>query len=428
MSVRGTPSSRPLSVGEARSYILDSLGPLPPETVPIVAALGCVVAEAVVAAVAIPSFANSAMDGYALHAADTSGAPVRLKIVGIARAGKATTSTIGRGETVRIMTGAPMPASADAVCVVERTRLEAGGEVVVIESPVSEGANVRLPGEDVTVGQEVLHPGTVLSAAHLGVLAGLGKDAVTVHRRPRVGVLSTGDELVESPEPLGADKIRDANRPLFLALLRQAGFTAVDLGVVGDDEDAIAAALVEGAAGCDALLTTGGVSVGDTDLLKVALEKLSAGAMRSMNVAVRPAKRLAYGILAATSTPVFGLSGNPAAAVVGYELFARPALRKMAGHRQLDRPVVRGVAEVALPRRRDGKLHLVRVTATGGPDGLTRVRPSRSQNSHLLLSLAEANAFALVPDGEGVPAGGPIDVMLLEWESVAWWWTSFRWE
>ena len=419
-------SSKPLTVSEARGYILEHLVPLPIESVAIGDALGCVVAETVVADAAIPSFANSAMDGYALHSADTDRPPARLRIVGVARAGKAADARVARGEAVRIMTGAPIPLAADAVCVLERTRLESDGEVVVIDSSVVRGANVRLPGEDIAVGQEVLQPGTVLSAAHLGVLAGLGIDAVGVHRRPRVGVFSTGDELEEGPEPLHPDKIRDANRPMLLALLRQAGFTAVDLGIAEDDEGAITETLRRGVLCCDALVATGGVSVGDTDLLKVVLYKLSAGAMRSMSVAVKPARRLAYGTLADTSTPVFGLSGNPAAAVVGYELFARPALRRLAGHSRLDHPVVRAVAEVEFPRRPDGRLHVLRVTATAGPDGLTHVRPSGRQDSHRLLSLAAANAFALVPDGEGVPAGAKVDVMLRD--DVARWWTSFRWE
>ncbi len=409
----------PLSVHEARAYILDGLDPLPAQSVPIGDALGLVVAEAIVSEVAVPSFANSAMDGYALHAADTvhagtDHAPIRLRVVGVERAGKASDSKVARGEAVRIMTGAPLPPSADAVCVLERTRLEGDGKVVLIESQIAPGANVRFPGEDIRVGQEVVRPGTVLSAARVGVLASIGRLEVSVHRPPRVGVLSTGDELAGSAEPLGPGKIRDANRPVLLALSRQAGFGVVDLGIVDDDEAAITAALRHGESCCDAIVTTGGVSAGDADLVKVVLDKLSAGTMRSMSVAIKPGKPLAYGRLAETGTPVLGLSGNPAAATVGYHLFARPVLRQMAGHDQIDHPVVRGISEVELPRRRDGKLHVLRVKATIGPDGMTRVRPSGGQDSHLLLSLAEANAFALVPDGDGIAAGGSVDLMLLE--------------
>jgi len=227
--------------------------------------------------------------------------------------------------------------------------------------------------------------------------------------RPRVGVLSTGDELVAAGEPLRPGQIRDSNRPMLLALVSRAGCVAVDLGTAPDDEAAIAAAVGRGVTGCDAVLTSGGVSVGDFDYVKAVLDRL--GQMHWWQVAVRPGKPLAFGTVG--STLVFGLPGNPVSSSVSFELFARPALRQMAGHRQLFRPEIPAVADEPLRRRPDGKLHLVRVVATTDEDGRVHVRSSGGQGSHLLRAMALANALALVPDGDGVDAGGTVKVVLL---------------
>ena len=192
---------------------------------------------------------------------------------------------------------------------------------------------MRGVGEDVAVGDVMAEPGTVLSPAHLGVLANQGIAEVTVYPRPRVGVLSTGDELVSSAGPLAPGQIRDANRHTLLALVRREGWVPVDLGTVGDDEEALGAVLDRAAATCDAVVTSGGVSVGDHDIVKVVLEKRSAGTMRWMQVAIRPAKPFAFGTLDGSGTPVFGLPGNPVSAMVSFELFVRPAVRRMGGHR-----------------------------------------------------------------------------------------------
>jgi molybdenum cofactor synthesis domain-containing protein len=223
-------------------------------------------------------------------------------------------------------------------------------------------------------------------------------------------VLSTGDELVEGSGPLRPGQIRDSNRPTLLALVRQSGFTAVDLGLVADEEAAITAAVERGVASCDALATTGGVSVGDFDYMKSVLERL--GRLQSWQVAIRPAKPFAFGVVG--GKPVFGLPGNPVSSMVSFELFARPALRRMGGHRQLDRARVRAVAAEPLRRRPDGKLHLMRVVASSGEDGRWQVRPVGGQGSHQLWAAAGANALALVPDGDGVAAGDQVDAMLLD--------------
>jgi molybdenum cofactor synthesis domain-containing protein len=229
-----------------------------------------------------------------------------------------------------------------------------------------------------------------------------------------VGVLSTGDELVTTAGALAPGKIRDANRPALLAQLKADGFGALDLGAAGDDEAALAALIEDAASRCDAVVTSGGVSVGDRDVVKLVLERLSGATMRSMQVAIKPAKPLAFGVLEASGTPVFGLPGNPVSALVSYELFVRPALRSMAGHTELDRARLAAVADVDLPRSRDGKLHLIRVTARAGADGVLRVRMSGGQGSHMLRAMAQSNALALLPDGDGVRSGENVEVLLLD--------------
>jgi molybdenum cofactor synthesis domain-containing protein len=230
-----------------------------------------------------------------------------------------------------------------------------------------------------------------------------------VFPRPRVGVLSTGDELVDGPQQLHAGQIRDSNRPTLLALVRQSGFTAVDLGLARDDEAVITTAVEHGLETCDALVTSGGVSVGDFDYMKAVLDRL--GSMRWWQVAIRPAKPLAFGTV--QGKPVFGLPGNPVSSMVSFELFARPALRQMAGHRRVFRRQVDAVAAEPIRRRPDGKLHLVRVVADVGDDDRWRVHPVGGQGSHQLAAMAAANALALVPDGDGAPVGETVKVIVL---------------
>jgi molybdopterin molybdotransferase len=367
-------------------------------------ALGCVTAGMVVAGHDVPSFANSAMDGYAVRAEDTPGT---LKVVGTAAAGAAPGVAVEPGQAVRIMTGAVVPAGADAIVMVERTTPAGAGRVTV--EAAAPGDHVRRPGEDLRAGQVLFEPGTELGPGHLGVLASVGATTVDAVPRARVGVLSTGDELTSAPGDLRPGQIRDSNRPMLLALVAQAGWTPVDLGSAPDDEAAITAAVERGVADCDAILTSGGVSVGDFDYVKVVLDRL--GDMHWWQVAVKPAKPLAFGTVG--STPVFGLPGNPVSAMVSFELFARPALRQMTGHRDLYRPELPAVADEPLRRHPDGKLHLVRVVATTDDDGRLHVRSSGGQGSHLLRAMALANALALLPDGDGVDAGATVKVVLL---------------
>ncbi len=403
-----------ISVAEARRVVLAAIAPLVPCRVGIGKALGHVLAETVHATEAVPRFANAAMDGYAVRAADVADAPARLRVTGTVAAGDGRKAAVSRGEAMRIMTGALMPPGADAVCMVERTRVEDGGLAVLIGESVSPGTNVREAGEDIAAGTEVFAPGTQLSSAHVGVLASLGIQELLVYPRPAVGVLSTGDELAAPDDALMPGKIRDANRPAFLAQLGSDGFHGVDLGIGGDDQEILVDRLRAAASRCDAIIATGGVSVGDHDVLKVALEKLGGATMHSLQVAVKPGKHIAVASLGEQRIPAFGLPGNPVAALVTYELFVRPALRAMAGCPVLDRPRIVATAETDLPRRPGPKLHLVRVTARTGADGMLRVRSSGGQESHMLMAMAQANALALLPDGDGVRAGGRVEVLLLD--------------
>ncbi len=396
---------------EAQAHVWGSCGLLAPRSLPLEGALGCVTSAPVSAREDVPPFANTAMDGYAVRSADTGEGCASLEVVGTLAAGAAPDIEVGRGQAVRIMTGAPMPPGADAVIMVERTRLVEGGRRVAV-GEVQAGENVRGAGEDLASGQLVFGEGTLLGPGHIGVLASLGMSEVEAYPRPRVGVLSTGDELAEGGRPMRHGQIRDANRPALLALVGQAGFEALDLGIAGDTEDEITRAMEKGLAETDAILTSGGVSVGDFDYVKVVLDQLSGGGMRWMQVAIKPAKPLAFGNVG--NRPVFGLPGNPVSSMVSFELFARPALRKMMGRSDTRRRHVDAVCDEALRRPRDGKLHFVRVAATTDASGRYRVRPSGGQGSHMLWSMALANALAVVPDGEGLEAGATVTTMLLE--------------
>jgi molybdenum cofactor synthesis domain-containing protein len=404
---------------EAQEFVLGACAPLPARPVPIDDALGCVVATSVVATEAVPPFVNSSMDGYALRSDDTdpaggTGGSVHLEVVGTIMAGSPLDATIGPGQAARIMTGAPMPAGADAVCMLEECRYDAEGAIVVIDRPVAAGNFVRRAGQDVDVGDTVLEAGSLITPGHIGVLADQGVVELAVYPRLRVGVLSTGDELTSGPGPLPMGKIRDANRHTLLALVRREGWDPVDLGIVGDDEEALGRALDGAGARCDAIVTSGGVSVGDLDVVKLVLAQRSTGTMRWMQVAIRPAKPLAFGILDGPVIPVFGLPGNPVSAMVSFELFVRPAGLRMSGHQVLDRSVVPALAEGDFRRRPDGKTHFLRSFVSLDDHGGWHVRPMAGQESHQLLAMAEANALAVLPDGDGVEIGGQVQVVLTE--------------
>jgi molybdenum cofactor synthesis domain-containing protein len=412
---------------DVQAAIFGAVQRLEPVEVDVRDARGLVLAEQVTAPEAVPPFPNTAMDGYAVRAADTAGAaegaPIRLRVVDELAAGHAPTVAVGPGEAIRIMTGAPMPDGADAIVMVERTERDANGEDgdgVLLTLEVAPGLHVRRAGGDLEAGDVVFEPGTVLTPARIGVLATVGARRVRAHPRVRVGVLSTGDELVDAPVeagPLAPGKIRDSNRPMLLAQLADAGAEPIDLGSAHDDADVMTRTLADAVAECDAVITSGGVSVGDFDYVSDALERIAAddatGASRVdwYQVAIKPAKPLCVGML--HGTPVFGLPGNPVSSFVSFELFARPALRMMMGHDHPFRREVTATAAGPLRRRVDGKLHFARVVVDV-VDGAYVATAVRSQESNALAASAAANAFALLPDGEGVDAGDPVTVMLLE--------------
>jgi len=310
---------------DVRSHILDAVEPLTPRVVARLDALGLVLAGNVDATDDVPPFANSAMDGYAVRAVDTNrareSAPVRLHVVDELPAGRAPSTPVGPEEAIRIMTGAPMPDGADAIVMVEHTTTDAGDVLVLREA--GSGDHIRPAGGDVRAGQRVFEAGTVLGPAAIGVLASLDVSGVSAHPRARVGVMSTGDELVEHGR-LAPGQIHDSNRPMLLSLAAEAGCEPVDLGMARDDEKYIVSTIETALETCDAILTSGGVSMGEYDLVKAGLRNLSAERpgveFQWWQVSIKPAKPLVFGVIG--GKPVFGLPGNPVSSSVSFELFA----------------------------------------------------------------------------------------------------------
>ena len=388
------------TVAEASERILADIRPLPAERVPLREALGRVLAVAVTAPVSLPPWDNSSMDGYAVREADIAGArqaaPAVLRVVGTIAAGSAAEYAVGPGEAVRIMTGAPLPAGADSVVRVEDT--DGGTDRVAVRNARDAGRNVRPRGEDLAHGDVAVAAGTFVGAAQLGVLASVGAGHVEVHRRPRVAILSSGDELVDVDrfdEVIAGRRIVASNSYTLWALAQAAGAEPVDLGLVGDEPKAIRARLEQGLASCDVLLTSGGVSVGAFDFTREVVTALGAD-LRLWRVRMRPGAPIGFGLLRAT--PWLGLPGNPVSAMVTFELFARPALRRMAGHRLLfRRPVTVRVDEpitLAAPL-----MHFMRAVVTPAADGgVVTARLTGPQGSGLLTSMERANALVIVPE------------------------------
>ena len=393
-----------IDLAEARATVLERCRPLPVVEAALSEAVGCVLAEAVHAAEDVPPFANSAVDGYALRAGDLSAAGTELRVVGEVAAGQAASRAVEAGEAIRIMTGAPIPAGADAVAMVEDTT-PVGEDRVHVRVAVPTGSAVRPAGDDLRRGDIAVPAGTLISGPVAGVLASANAARVRVVPRVTVGLLSTGDELVDDHRPLRPGEIRETNRIMLAQLLREAGATVVDHGIVADDEETLTAVLREAAARCDAIVTSGGVSMGDYDVVKAVLARIAE--MRWMQIAIKPAKPFAFGLL--DGTPVFGLPGNPVSSMVSFELLARPALLAMMGRPVIDRPVAAAVADTALGRRPDGKTHFVRAIASLGADGRVHVRPVAAQGSHQLFATASANCLVTLPDGVGVEAGDTVE-------------------
>jgi molybdopterin molybdotransferase len=413
-----------ISVEEALAEILAHVHPLEPERVPILDALNRVLAEEIVSATNIPPFANSGMDGYAVRSADVAGSapgsPVRLQVIGSVAAGYVAATPVEPGTAVRIMTGAPLPDGADAVVPFEDTsdfdrtkeeRLAAPAAWIQVRNAVGPQANVRPAGEDIRLGERVMAPGRLIRPQEIGVLASLGRDTVVVHRRPRVAILATGDELLEVHEPLAPGKIRNSNAYTNAALVTRTGGIPIQLGIARDTPGELTARIRAGLAqGADLFLTSGGVSVGDYDVVKEVLG--TEGQMQFWQVRMKPGKPLAFGLLPG-GVPLIGLPGNPVSAMVSFEQFARPAILKMLGHIDLTKPVVQAVLDE--PVTNSGRRGFLRVVVKRQEDGY-HARTTGEQGSGVLTSMSKANGLAVIPEGiQRLEAGSLVTVQMLDW-------------
>ena len=438
MSTREVTS---ISVAEARAYILSHFAPLPPEPTPLAEAGGRVLAEAVVSPLTIPPFANSAMDGYAVRAADVAeamlDAPARLRVVGNVAAGYVAGMEVAPGTAIRIMTGAPLPAGADAVVRFEETSeghalhagaLHAGGRpgagdkdawrtgdgatTVEIYKPVAPRDNVRPAGEDVRAGQAVLEPGAVLRPSEIGLLAALGLPAVPTHRRPRVAILATGDELVPVGTALAPGQIHDANSHAVAAQVRAWGGVPLVLGIARDTLADLRAKIEEGLAlAPDLFITSAGVSVGDYDIVKDVLN--AEGTMHFWQVRMKPGKPLAFGRV--RGAPLMGLPGNPVSSLVSMEFFGRPAILTMLGRTRLDRPTIPVRLAAPIPNT-SGRDYYIRVRVRRAADGGYEAESVGEQGSGMITSLTRANALLMIPaDVLLAEAGSTAPAIMLDW-------------
>ena len=404
-----------LGVLEASAHMLADVRPLPHEDVAIERALGRVLARDVVSPVFLPPRDNASMDGFAVHADDVRGAsaeqPVELRVIGTVAAGSVFAGAIGRGQAVRIMTGAYVPAGADSVVRVEDT--DGAADRVSIRDDRDAGRNIRLRGEDVRGDQVVMRAGTAIAAPHVGVLAAVGRATVPVYRKPRVAILATGDELVtldRFSEVLDGTRIVSSNSYALAAAVIGAGGEPVPLGIAPDDPAALAGRL-RAAEGCDVVLTSGGVSVGDFDYTRQVVAELG-GTLSLWRVRMRPGAPLGFGTL--FGVPWLGLPGNPVSALVTFELFGRPLIRMLGGHARPHRRTI-GVT-LAEPLRLGAPLtHFLRVALEDTADGYPVARLTGAQSSGMLTSMSSADALLIVPsDPLDVPAGATLRALPLD--------------
>ena len=402
-----------ISVEEALARILTEISPLSVTQVPLPESFGLVLAQNIVAQEDIPPFANSAMDGFALLSRNSQpqhGHPQRLRITGSVAAGYVADHAVEEGTTMRIMTGAPVPEGADSVIQVELTRHEStNSEWVEILEEVPPGNNIRPAGEDMQRGQTVLQQGSEIGPWEIGVLATLGVASTPVIRRPQVAILGTGDEVIEVNEPLRPGKIRNSNSYLLEAAVRRAGAEPHRLGVASDTVESLREKFSE-ALQYDLIITSGGVSVGDFDLVKNIMAE--QGQINFWRINMRPGKPVAFGHI--SGVPLLGLPGNPVSAAVTFELFGRPVIRKMMGHTRLVRPQVDVIVEDGISDRAMRR-HYVRAHVEWR-DGHFVARTTGNQGSHIMTSLLNVNAFVIVPEGGiEVHPGDTAKAMMLDW-------------
>ena len=419
-----------LSVEEALQKILDAVNVLDEETVPIMASLGQVLAEDIKSDINVPPLDNSAMDGYAVRSPDTKGAsektPKILKVIDTVMAGDISKKEVVPGTAVRIMTGAPIPRGADSIVQFEdtdeekRKKLSADQPVtqVGLFSETRPGQNVRLAGEDIARGKTVFKKGTVIRPAEIGLMASIGYSRVKVIRRPVVAVLSTGNELVEIGHSLPEGKIYDSNAYSIASLVKRYGCIPKILGISRDDEKELVSKLKQ-AQDADMLLTTGGVSMGDYDMVKDILER--DGEMVFWKVRVKPGKPLAFGKIKgkdkngrARSIPHLGLPGNAASCMVSFEIFVRPALLKMMGKKNLIKPTVEAIMEDSV--KNDVGRRIYDRAIIEKRDGHYYARLTGPQGSGILTSMSLANGLVLIPEDSGkVNKGDTVQVLMLDW-------------
>jgi molybdopterin molybdotransferase len=412
-----------ISVEQALEKVLEHVEVLGSEEAPILGCLGQVLAEDVFAEINIPPLDNSAFDGYAVKAADTKGAsrksPRILRVIGTAVAGSVSEAKVEAGTAVRIMTGAPIPKGADAIVRFEDTnRSEGDSSKVSILAEVIIGQEIRRVGEDIAKGTLVLKKGTLIRPAEVGALASLGLSSVKVIRRPVVAILATGDEIVDITQSLPKGKIYNSNSYSLAALVTRYGGIPKILGIAADVEDSLINRLHLGL-DADMLVTSGGVSLGDYDIVRDVLAK--EGEMVFWRVRQKPGKPLAFGMIPALvegggvkKIPLFGLAGNPVSAMINFELFARPAMLKMMGHKKLDKPVIEAIMEEPI-KNTDGRRIFARAVVQKR-GGKYFARLTGPQGSGILTSMTLANGLVIVSeDKPGVKKGDSVPVIMLDW-------------
>lgn len=398
-----------VTVDDARENVLAQVKVLAPLELPLTDAFGCVAAQDIVARTNLPAFASSAMDGFAVRASDvaaaTSTSPAELKIVGRSMIGHRPEATVGMGEAVQIATGAPIPAGADCIVPVENSEVDDG--LVRLFEAARTGKHVRPVGEDVKDGSVLVEAGTRLGPPELGLLANAGHPTPLVHPRPRVVVLSTGDELIPPTETPDFGQVRDANAFTLFGALRDVGAIPVLAGIVPDEVEALKEAVLMFEIQADAFISSGGVSVGERDVVKAAFFK--RGDVEFYRVAMQPGMPQGFGHV--EGKPFWGLPGNPVSVFVSFEQFVRPAILKMMGRSQLARPQITATlsADVAGPK---GKLQFARVRVQRTSEGW-QATPTGARGSNLISTVARANGLAMIPQGiEVAPAGSQVRVQV----------------
>lgn len=400
-----------ISVEEALGLILENIREIGFEKVDIKEALGRVIAEDVYARRNIPPWDNSAMDGYAVRVDDVEGAskenPAVLKVIESLPAGYISENRLNQGEAIKIMTGAPMPNGADAVVMAEYTEKD-GGRVRILKRP-EKGDHIRRAGEDVKEGQLVIKKGQLIRPSEIGMLASMARSIVSVYQRPRVAILATGDELVDLDEEICGAKIINSNTYAVGAQIQECGALPILLGIARDRQDELEEKLRLGM-NADIIITSGGVSVGDYDHVKDVVKGLG-GDLRLWKVAIKPGKPLAFSML--NGRPMFGLPGNPVASMVTFEIFVRPAILKMMGHKKIFRPIIDATIKNDL-KKKEQRRHFIRAFVQSDVDGYA-VETTGDQGSHMMTSMTKANGLIIFHENEtSIKAGDKVKVMLLD--------------